>query len=447
MIEYSKMKYSLSLAVILLIMTVIPFFIHSYSPLLCYLFGGIIAFVVLRKWMFGTVGFIAIASCIPAGWAASNITFASVSALSVAFIRLVQYLLPCLFFVLVISEKRKFLKNQLCRLFGGILCCGFVAFVLTQDKLELFQVLIFWGSSYSMYYICNRDVKAKLCDILLLIDVIFIVSGIYAILESIFSWGPYMFITLGLSGNIGEYVGRAKGLLGHPLYLSAFVVVYQSVLFIRYIIYKKFNPFLEIFCLFIALLTVSRTTIIILVIEYVFFLIATKILRNKKVLFFNIIILLFIIFLVDKFAVEYVNDLVERFRYDSVDHRTGAFNTTYNLFLDNPLGVGYHHIMENIRIGNYGVLSFDSYFTTLDNFFLTGVCAYGVFSLLYLYVFIWPLLNAYKLRKLQNEMFISTVLLYLTYFMLSFSFNWEANVFLMFLLFGLCGYLQRNLQT
>ena len=133
--------------------------------------------------------------------------------------------------------------------------------------------------------------------------------------------------------------------------------------------------------------------------------------------------------------------LLNRLEYAGASHRFAAWKTSYNLFLDNWLGVGHSNIMQQIKNGGYAAQGFSANFTTLDNFFLSQFCAYGLMALLPIVYFFYIPLLAYKKRMWIPLEFKVSIMLFVLIFLTSFSFCWESAPLVNLLSFSFFGIL------
>ena len=211
-------------------------------------------------------------------------------------------------------------------------------------------------------------------------DVIFICTGIYGILESFCGICPYEY-------DLNFAVFRASGLLGHPLVLALVTLLYQVMLYVRYIYTKNFNFLLYFFSILVAMITVSRTVYIVYAVLLLYFLIVTKFFVRFK----RIVALIAAAALIGVGVIYFFPDLYEGIVYRFVNgeayHREAAFATVEKLFRDKPFGVGIWQIDNVIATQGYATWGFIVGFGTLDNFFLTQIAAYGYFSIVAFYFY------------------------------------------------------------
>lgn len=435
-ISKKSMKY-LIVPLLIFTMVLIPYTIEGNAPL----YITAIALMAVLGVCFKIPGFefllIAIVLCIPSGWdGTSGLVFPEVDNMTGALGRFNQYLIPAVGYYLLLNNSFNKKKTILFLTFG-VLFVGLIQLVLTYETKDIRMILNIIGCSYAFMLICLFDKKCDLKDAFLYIDVLFIMSLMYGILEYVFRQSPYQYIT-DATTSITE-IGRARGILGHPLYLSGLALIYQSIIYVRYILLNKFGYVQELLCVIMALIVVSRTTIVVMVLEYILFVVLTKGYRSVKFWIANFVVLLIGSILILKFADSIVIDIFTRFVEGNVDHREGAFETVYLLFLDNPFGVGYSNIMDTIWKGGYAASGFESDFSTVDNLFLSQLAAYGIFSLVKIFYYFYFLFDSYKLRKKYPLLFKSILFLYFPFLLESFSFDWDISSFLCMILYGFIG--------
>ena len=130
--------------------------------------------------------------------------------------------------------------------------------------------------------------------------------------------------------------------------------------------------------------------------------------------------------LVNTFFSELLSDNITRLgnAQNELGHRLAAFDGVFNVFMDNPLGVGreLNHLLDTEYKTNGWIVGF----STLDNFFLTQIGMYCIFSFLYIMLYTYGFFYAFKYRKCNKIVFYCICMLYLCVTFISFSFNWEA---------------------
>lgn len=386
---------------------------------------------------------LALALCTPSGLAASDIQISQISSLQLIQSRFCRWILMGLGIYLSFDHKNNIYNKHNSLLLISLILCSVIGFVKTGNVNEIYYIMGIIGSIWGIFYTSHRS-KMSIDRYFLVIDILFYITTIFAIMEFAFGISPYQKFYSYLANTNVEYLGRAKGLLGHPLYLSGFVLLYQATIFIRMLYGKKLNIVNQVFCVTCALITVSRTTIVVLFLEIIIYCILSEIYKSSKKMFLFLLALSLIIVITFSTGGIYVENLIYRFEEGNVDQRTGAWGTTANLLSENILGVGHSDIMHSIRLGHYSTEKFSAYFTTLDNIYLTEICAYGIagiFTLIFYYQFLY---FSYKKRKKSPTMFKSVLFLHIVISLIGFSFNWNGSFMMCLMFYGTIGMLMRE---
>lgn len=432
------MKYIVGILIILT-MFVIPYSIHGYGATL-YIF--IISCISLLCILYNQPGFefilIAISLCIPEGFAHSSSSFPEISRISKAFNSVLFYLLPVVSIFIYIKHRKRFDRFLLLNVLSVILV-GIISTIISVSFYEFYTIIIYLSTCFFFFVICRCDLSLDIKTVFVFIDVLFFITAFYGIQEFLFMDSPYQFIANGTEDL--ALAGRARGILGHPLYLSGVTLFYQANLFVRYIITKKFSYIQELVCVMVALIVVSRTTIVVMGVEYLLFLFVIKAYRSFKLVVANLILFSVAFFLIYHYVDELVIAIISRFLEDSTVSRESSYPAVMNLFFDNPFGVGYGNIMSSIYKGGYNGEGFVDDFTTVDNLFLTQIAAYGIFSLVLIFYFFYFFILSIKNKRRHKLLAKCILLLYTPYILQSFTFDWETSKCLCFLLFGLTGFL------
>ena len=247
-----------------------------------------------------------------------------------------------------------------------------------------------------------------------LFDYIFLCIFIYAILDT-FHRTPYEVIYSDPNQNIMyllEFSFRSKSLLGHPLYLSGVSLFYQVLLLIRYIYYKKFSWIKEFICIICILLSVSRTPIVILLVIVILYILLFRLYKNFSRVFGAFVVVLLFVLLLGLLGLNYVDMIVNRFDVGSIEHRLGAFQTTMNVLEQFPLGTGNSNLLDYIEKYHLGGQGYSETFKTMDNFYLTMLSAYSIFSISIFVFLFYFLYRAFKIRQFDEKKGNSIILLY-----------------------------------
>ena len=292
----------------------------------------------------------------------------------------------------------------------------------SQEFTYIFYTIIYFPM---LSYISAKE-HMKMSSVYKYFDIIFVCTGIYGILESFFGICPYEY-------DFNFAVFRASGLLGHPLVLAIITLMYQVILYVRYISTKKINLLLYFFSIVVAMVTVSRTVYIVYAVLLLYFLFITKYFVSLKRIVALIAVAVLIVGGVMFFFPDLYDGIVYRFINGEAYHRDAAFATVGKLIRDNPFGVGNFQIDKVIATRGYATWGFIIGFGTLDNFFLTQIAAYGYFAVIaFLFYF-----QIYFIPLSHMRMFKQLLFLLLIWVSISFSFDLESYPAVL-IIFGFC---------
>jgi oligosaccharide repeat unit polymerase len=325
-------------------------------------------------------------------------------------------------------QKNKVLSLEIVFTFIAILLITLFYSINNGDFSDVINWLNTFIYFYLFFYLVYNE-NNTINYYFKLFDVIFICTVVYVILEFIFKISPYQILYV--SGSIGEvdyYEERARGLLGHPLLLSSFIVIYQTTLYLRLILFNKFKYILFLLTVVVGILTNSRTTILVMVFFVIYYFFINKIYKSPKklmLLFFTLIMGCLAIFSTME---SFVEKNIERFHENAAGHRMAGYQTTFQYFSDHNFGTGYTNLFTNIKRGGYAAKGLIENFGTFDNFFLTQIAAYGIFSILIFYFYFYFVLKAYRYRKIEKKIYHCFLLLFFCWVLVGLSFNLEANL-------------------
>lgn len=431
--------------IIALISIIIPLYIGQNLSLLTLVLAYIYCLICLinKKYYINLV-IIAISACIPLGYGSGDIKIPIFENMQLWQARFIQWILMffgvySLLTIKSIDINRKNMKILLLCL----ILCTLVGFVNTNNKQEIYFSLGIIGVVVGMFFVsyrCNISFK----NYFKVIDFIFYLIVCYAFFEFILRLCPYNQYYNLLIGTNAEFFGRAKGLLGHPLLLSGVVLLYQAVLFVKTFYKLKINIVNQILCIVCALITVSRTTLVVLSIEFILYLIFTQSYKSVKKFIIYLLCLIIILFGVIEFGEQYLTDLFIRIEEGNIDHRLAGWKTTYNLLSENYFGVGHTDIMDAIRKGGYATYGFATGFTTIDNVFLGELCSYGILGILTILFYYQYLIFAFKKRKTTPVKYKSILFLYIVMTLLGLSYNWNGIGVVSLMFYSIVGYLMRT---
>lgn len=259
-------------------------------------------------------------------------------------------------------------------------------------------------------------------------DIVFVVTFLYLIGQWL-GYYPYENLReqqLAEIKWVQEY-NRLGGLSCNSLCLTIILLFEAVSIWSRFILYGKMNYKLLAMLIVALLLTISKTAIIGFLFMSLYGLYVVLISQRKIKLFVVLTIaLVTIMILLNTFFSELFLDNITRLgnAQNELGHRFAAFNGVFNVFLDNPFGVGEE--LSYLLDTKYRTLGWIVGFSTLDNFFLTQIGKYGIFSLLYMMLYLYGFFYALKYRKNNKSAFHCVCMLYLCIAFISFSFNWEA---------------------
>lgn len=254
------------------------------------------------------------------------------------------------------------------------------------------------------FVVCYND-HLTMDDVYKLSTVLFIITVAYAGLEFHHIYCPYSFI-YEQTGMISiEDFFRAKGILGNPLMLCGIVVFYHGLCILRSLKTGKFNFFLLFLCYYTALITLSRSVLVIILLQWILYMVLSQSSRMK----IGLVAFITITFFVGNFFFsDYIDELTERVVLGNQqiasgeDHRAATYTSVANMFVSNPLGVGQGHI--NRQITKYATRGLIRDFT-LDNIYLRWIASFGLLALIPLFYHFYLLYLSYRKRFQMNFRF------------------------------------------
>lgn len=318
--------------------------------------------------------------------------------------------------------KNNIIPRQLKSIIILFICLNFFYAIAFDDFNFLINGCIYYPiTTYIFFYITYND-KISIEVSKKLFDILFAIFFCYVILEFLFNITPYRFLYSNFL-NI-SYIGRAMGLLGHPLIVSCVVLLYEG--FLLYRLTKKEKITIQIIlCVICGILTVSRTTYVLGLLEILFWILLNKKYKSFSFYFWFIVTAIGAIWIISNTMSDYINDVLYRFKYDNVNQRLGAFDITTKLLSKHPLGCGLDFFSQ-IRKDGLGNSLFSDDFGTFDNYFLTQLAIYGYLGIIvyiYDFYFVFKIMLSWKTSK---KLFPHIMLLFIMRFMMSFSFDVQA---------------------
>lgn len=261
-------------------------------------------------------------------------------------------------------------------------------------------------------------------------DVVFVVSFIYLIGQWIGIY-PYESLReqqLEAITWVEDFV-RLGGLTCNSLCLTV-VLLFEAVsIWSRLLLYGRINYILLSMLILALLLTVSKTAVLgFLIISLFGLYVLLKYQKRLNLFFLLVFAFVGIVILMNNIFTELFSDNLTRLlnARNELGHRFSAFKGVYNIFIDNPLGVGDR--LNMLLDTKYRTFGWIVGFSTLDNFFLTQIGKFGIFSVLYIMLYTYGFFYALRYRKKNKIAFQCLCMLYLCIAFVSFSFNWEAFV-------------------
>lgn len=343
----------------------------------------------------------------------------------------IEYPLLLMFVVAVIKKKIHHYAKFILPSFG-LLLLG-IAYSFYFGTNEDFVNTVFFLVNYVCVYLLIINNKISIKQYLNVLEVVFIALSIFAILEYFYWITPYQdlyYVTNGFT-----FINRASSLCGHPLVFVGFLCFYQIYLYARIVVFGKI-PYISIVLLVLmSILTASRTAYLVdafLLVCYLIYIIRYQ--RSGKATYTVIGILIMASVVFYYFSDQYLSSL-ERFSGStaSTENRYSAFVVSWNVFVDNLCGVGYH--LKSV-IDNYTHYAAGFTMNVLDNVFLALLCRYGIFMFIYLAIFIQPFRITYK--KIKNNRNVKFIFILLCVNILALSFSFIFIDFFPFVLFTSC---------
>jgi hypothetical protein len=333
-----------------------------------------------------------------------------------------------LFIYIVLKKKPIVYDFRFCILLIPLLMLMAVAWGVKNDVFDEPKIMmLFILSTFGVFCLSFYD-ELNLRQFFILIDIIFYLTSVFALLEFFFKFSPYQFIFYDLPL---DYQLRTKGLLGHPLVYSAFLSMYMALLFTKVIIFKRWNIFNFSLVIFMIVLSASRTGLILTLVSFFLYVILNKAYKN-----FYFIVGLIILTLIGISAFPYIIDsldltAVDRVANASSDQRLGSYPVAVGIFSQNLFGIGIstqaikHEV--NIPGAHYSLNSnYDKSFVVFDNSFLTGLVGYGFLSVFIYVIFINPLRYTYQnfFRDPNlKKYFLSMLFIFAVWFLQNLSFD------------------------
>ncbi|MBM6720999.1 O-antigen ligase family protein [Bacteroides gallinaceum] len=416
-------SYIVSLEIIFLSL-LIPWGINSQKAIVALITVLLLIYNTFKIRNGYTLLLLTMALCIPNTSNASDESISKVFSLLFHVIR-IGILFTLIFQCFVLKIKNNIIPRSLKYVIIAFIFLNFFYAVAFNDfSLFLNGCFYYPITTYAFLYITYND-NINLEKSSKLFDFIFAIFSFYVILEFVFNISPYDFLYNNFLDVLNiESIGRAKGLLGHPLMVSCVVLLYE--VFLLYRLVKKEKVIIQIIlCIIIGILTVSRTTYLFGLIEIFFWIILNKKYKSSTFYLLFISFLIISLWIITNMMNEYINDVIYRFQNDNIDQRLGAFDIVSKLLSKHPLGCG-SDFFSTIRKEGISNALFTNTFETLDNYFLTQLSIYGYLGIL---VFVYDYFFAIRIcihGKIFKQISPHIILLFIVRFVMSFSFDVHA---------------------
>lgn len=302
----------------------------------------------------------------------------------------------------------------------------------------IFYIIIF---IHCMFYICYHD-KIKLEVMFQGFSLVFIFTSFYALMHYFLNTGPYIaLIDRSYAESLGYvFIRRAQGLQCSSLVLSAICMLFHSLILARFLKTRKMAVAMELLCIFVSILTVSRTVLAVMAVQFVLLLYFNRKLRIRTVVIFASVIGLFYYYVLsDTVAMQ---DLYNRMENRSV-HRESGYSTTWEIFSLHPFGVGKQRVARYMHEYNTGGI--EEELVTLDNFYLTQIASYGILSFVSFYFYMFYFFKIPRQLKIRENR-QALLLIIITWCLLGLSFDVESFEPVTVSCFAMLGILFRKFQ-
>lgn len=300
-------------------------------------------------------------------------------------------------YTFVLYKRVGFNFGSLNKISTILLILSIIFFLKTDSYLEITIILYFLLSTYGVYYITLLD-NLSLEQFFNILDLVFYFTFFYTIQEIIFKSSPYQII---YADQHLDYQIRAKGILGHPLVLSAFLSFYHSALLVRMMIIKQWSLLNFILLVPLLILCGSKTGILLVIVAWGTYFIINRSFKSVR-FYIGVVLVAAIGALVFPAIGKYVEAPIERMVNSEANHRVGSYSVAASIFSNNLLGIGLSRdaLKKEVASGSYTSLNsnYDSSFLIFDNAYLTSMSGYGLFSILLFVFFLHPIFNIKKFK-------------------------------------------------
>lgn len=331
------------------------------------------------------------------------------------------------------------LFRQSKRLFAGIwiisILCIFIFSLYGSVSSSLIKVMNLLLYVHLFFLWCyNEDLSLE--SLYTITSAIFIFMALYAILQFHYDITPYRVWYLSTTRN--DEISHAAGLCGNALIFSAIILAYHALLLIKLLAYGKIKIWLLLLVFYTAIIALERTTIIVIIIEWIVFLAFGFGKIKKNIIPFIILLALIVLVLNTQILDSVLNAFGERFEQGS-EHRFAAYPTVFAALSDNIYGYGDYDIYHIGQL--YGTFGLIKGFGTLDNFYLTELLKYGVFAIIPILFYLFYFIKAFITKGTNHDLFRYVVIMFLPWVLTGFSFNINSYAQLSVLYYGLVGYI------
>ena len=412
--------------------SVAPFLMQKYSTLLTFLLMGVVYYLGRIKKGY-TVEILAIVlSCIPFIGARGEEN----EGVNIFQFNYIKALFPYVFLLIYATLWNKMKLNSEFKkwIYISIPFLGITllyAFIYNTFSLRILNEITYVCMTMCFFFIAYED-RMPLRNQIHVVDILFYFVCIYSTVQFLLDKSPYNWAFEKLTYSI-DFI-RASGLFGNSLMLSCYVIMYQCFLLIRSSITNRIPWVKLLLCIIIGLMTISRTTVLLCIIQVVLWLYYTNRIKSAKVIVLTFTFFILIWCFLQYLLPDAVETVIGRFENEEAGHRGAAYGTVYNLFKNHPFGVG-SDFLPIINREHLYTKGFITDFPTFDNYFLTQLAKYGVLSIV---VFIFDYYLLFKIIKLKAQMRQIAPLCYLLFTirtLLGFSFDIEG-----YYVFNICFY-------
>lgn len=297
-------------------------------------------------------------------------------------------------------------------------------FSLLNSNSDEFKIFTFYIiSTFGCYYLAFQD-KTTLKQFYGLFDIIFYITVFFTGMEFFFKSSPYQIL---YDEQLIDIQIRAKGLLGSPLVLSAITSFYFIVLLSKNLLFKKTNILGYILVILILVITASKTSFALVSASALMYLLYLSGSAKVRILV-SALLLVLVSILVFPSQYEFLETPIDRIQASTIDQRVGSYSVSFDVFANNPFGIGLSRGAFESEIGSGKVRyhfdsSYDTDFLVFDNMYLTSLVGLGIFFFLMFPIYFKPILYV-KSKVGKTSIYYKILLITLiSWILLNFSFD------------------------